>query len=73
MTSADDVMSQLNLTHVTDRDGGLYSCRAENTVGQTTHSEQIRVFGNIQWKYIKFVPLSEKVSYEIQCFQNILL
>ncbi|XP_023349612.1 Down syndrome cell adhesion molecule-like protein 1 [Eurytemora carolleeae] len=67
VTSADDVMSQLNLTHVTDRDGGLYSCRAENTAGQTSHSEQIRVFGP---PYIRDVgPVSgvEGSQLRVQC------
>jgi hypothetical protein len=45
VTSYDDVMSQLNLTRVTERDGGHYSCHAENKAGSVSHAAEMRVFG----------------------------
>jgi Immunoglobulin I-set domain len=53
VTSYDDVISQLNVSHVTDRDGGHYSCLAENKAGSITHTAEMRVFGN---QFLRIVP-----------------
>jgi hypothetical protein len=45
VTSYDDVISQLNVSHVTERDGGHYSCLAENKAGSVSHTAEMRVFG----------------------------
>ena len=45
MTMEDNVISYLNLTEVTHRDGGTYACSASNNAGTVTHEEEIRVFG----------------------------
>ena len=47
VTSHDDVHSQLNLTRLTDRDGGHYTCQATNKAGTTSHTQHIRIFGKL--------------------------
>ena len=45
VTSLDDVESTLNLTTLTERDGGHYSCVAANKAGTSHHTQHIRIFG----------------------------
>ena len=59
VTSLDDVESTLNLTSLTERDGGRYSCLASNKAGTSTHTQHIRIFGKGARK--KTCILSRKV------------
>jgi hypothetical protein len=38
-------MSHLNLTSVSNEDGGIFSCEAVNDVGRIKHSSVIQVYG----------------------------
>ncbi len=61
VTSFDDVISQLNLTHVTEQDGGHYSCLAENKAGSVSHAAEMRVFGEC----FTWVELFSQSSYKL--------
>jgi len=45
VTADDSVLSFLNLTEVTNRDGGRYMCKASNSAGSVDHTEEIIVQG----------------------------
>lgn len=45
-----DVISHLNITHVRPEDGGLYKCKASNSMGSTEYSNRLNVYG--EWKEI---------------------
>jgi hypothetical protein len=40
-----DVISHLNISHVRTEDGGLYKCRASNSIGEVWHMARLNVFG----------------------------
>ncbi|XP_073816744.1 Down syndrome cell adhesion molecule 3 isoform X3 [Musca autumnalis] len=40
-----DVISHLNISHVRPDDGGLYKCKATNTMGSVEHSARLNVYG----------------------------
>ncbi|XP_042208403.1 hemicentin-1-like [Homarus americanus] len=40
-----EVVSQVNLSSVTGREGGLYTCTASNTQGSVAHSARLNVYG----------------------------
>ncbi|XP_042226508.1 Down syndrome cell adhesion molecule-like protein Dscam2 isoform X2 [Homarus americanus] len=40
-----EVVSQVNLSSVTGREGGLYTCTASNTHGSVSHSARLNVYG----------------------------
>ncbi|XP_044257604.1 Down syndrome cell adhesion molecule-like protein Dscam2 isoform X1 [Tribolium madens] len=40
-----DVISHLNISNVRVEDGGLYSCRALNSLGSTEHSARLNIYG----------------------------
>lgn len=42
---AGDVVSHLNITNVAVEDGGLYTCRAINSLGSVEHSARLNVYG----------------------------
>ncbi|KAK4299474.1 hypothetical protein Pmani_028258 [Petrolisthes manimaculis] len=44
-TALGEVVSHVNLSDVTVRDGGTYTCTAHNTHGSTSHSAPLNVYG----------------------------
>ena len=40
-----DVISHVNVSHVTVEDGGEYTCTAENRAGRSWHSARLNVYG----------------------------
>lgn len=40
-----DVISHVNISHVTVEDGGEYRCVAENRAGQAHHAARLNVYG----------------------------
>nr|XP_053635391.1 cell adhesion molecule Dscam2-like [Cherax quadricarinatus] len=44
-TEIEEVVSQVNLSSVTVRDGGSYTCTAHNTAGSVAHSTRLNVYG----------------------------
>ncbi|XP_042230764.1 Down syndrome cell adhesion molecule-like protein Dscam2 isoform X2 [Homarus americanus] len=44
-TALGEVVSQVNLSSVTGREGGLYTCTASNTHGSLAHSARLNVYG----------------------------
>ena len=45
MTVHGDVISHVNISHVTVEDGGEYRCVAENRAGQAHHAARLNVYG----------------------------
>lgn len=45
VTLQDDVVSHLNISRVTEQDGGEYACVASNTAGKATHAARVNVYG----------------------------
>ncbi|GBP58816.1 Down syndrome cell adhesion molecule-like protein Dscam2 [Eumeta japonica] len=41
----DDVVSHLNISRVTEQDGGEYACTATNSAGRVTHAARVNVYG----------------------------
>ncbi|CAG7817495.1 unnamed protein product, partial [Allacma fusca] len=41
-----DVITHLNLSHVTAQDGGEYTCQGKNSLGQVSHQAWLNVYGN---------------------------
>ncbi|XP_052750184.1 cell adhesion molecule Dscam2 isoform X2 [Galleria mellonella] len=44
-TKANDVISYLNISAVTSDDGGLYTCRAANSLGEVAHTSRLNIYG----------------------------
>ncbi|XP_069954396.1 cell adhesion molecule Dscam2 [Cherax quadricarinatus] len=44
-TELGEVVSQVNLSSVTVRDGGSYACTAHNTAGSVSHTARLNVYG----------------------------
>ncbi|XP_059046951.1 cell adhesion molecule Dscam2-like [Achroia grisella] len=44
-TKANDVVSYLNISAVTSDDGGLYTCRAANSLGEVAHTSRLNIYG----------------------------
>ncbi|XP_037873453.1 cell adhesion molecule Dscam2 isoform X2 [Bombyx mori] len=53
VTLQDDVVSHLNISRVTEQDGGEYACVASNTAGKTSHAARVNVYG---LPYIREMP-----------------
>ncbi|CAG9795734.1 unnamed protein product [Diatraea saccharalis] len=53
VTLQDDVVSHLNISRVTEQDGGEYACVASNTAGKAFHSARVNVYG---LPYIREMP-----------------
>ncbi|CAG9123879.1 unnamed protein product [Plutella xylostella] len=45
VTLQDDVVSHLNISRVTEQDGGEYACVATNTAGRALHAARVNVYG----------------------------
>ena len=60
-----DVITHLNLTHVTAQDGGEYTCTGKNSLGQVSHSAWLNVYGNPVAKSPKNITA---VAGETLCF-----
>ena len=46
-----DVISHVNISHVTVEDGGEYTCTAENRAGRSWHSARLNVYGKaVVWE-----------------------
>lgn len=43
-----DVISHVNISHVTVEDGGEYTCTAENRAGRSWHSARLNVYGKVK-------------------------
>ncbi|XP_041974799.1 Down syndrome cell adhesion molecule-like protein Dscam2 isoform X2 [Aricia agestis] len=44
-TKSNDVVSYLNITAVRAEDGGLYTCRAANSLGDVAHTSRLNIYG----------------------------
>ncbi|KAL4705617.1 hypothetical protein ACJJTC_018739 [Scirpophaga incertulas] len=44
-TKTNDVVSYLNISAVRSEDGGLYTCRAANSLGEITHTSRLNIYG----------------------------
>ncbi|XP_028160475.1 Down syndrome cell adhesion molecule homolog [Ostrinia furnacalis] len=44
-TKATDVVSYLNISAVRSEDGGLYTCRAANSLGEAAHTSRLNIYG----------------------------
>lgn len=53
VTLQDDVVSHLNVSRVTEQDGGEYACVASNTAGTALHAARVNVYG---LPYIREMP-----------------
>ncbi|CAH4030501.1 unnamed protein product [Pieris brassicae] len=53
VTLQDDVVSHLNVSRVTEQDGGEYACVAANTAGKASHAARVNVYG---LPYIREMP-----------------
>lgn len=53
VTLQDDVVSHLNVSRVTEQDGGEYACVASNTAGKALHAARVNVYG---LPYIREMP-----------------
>ncbi|XP_063366960.1 cell adhesion molecule Dscam2 [Cydia amplana] len=45
VTLQDDVVSHLNVSRVTEQDGGEYACVATNSAGKAVHAARVNVYG----------------------------
>ena len=45
LSSSGEVISHLNISSLHSSDGGLYKCRAENSVGRAEHQARVNVYG----------------------------
>lgn len=43
-----DIISHVNISHVTVEDGGEYECIAFNRAGKSSHSARLNIYG--KWK-----------------------
>ncbi|XP_068620593.1 cell adhesion molecule Dscam1 [Battus philenor] len=53
VTLQDDVVSHLNVSRVTEQDGGEYACVASNSAGKASHAARVNVYG---LPYIREMP-----------------
>ncbi|XP_069361354.1 cell adhesion molecule Dscam1 isoform X3 [Maniola hyperantus] len=53
VTLQDDVVSHLNISRVTEQDGGEYACVASNSAGKALHAARVNVYG---LPYIREMP-----------------
>ncbi|XP_049876722.1 Down syndrome cell adhesion molecule-like protein Dscam2 isoform X5 [Pectinophora gossypiella] len=53
VTLQDDVVSHLNISRVTEQDGGEYACVASNSAGKAIHAARVNVYG---LPYIREMP-----------------
>ncbi|XP_073953751.1 Down syndrome cell adhesion molecule 4 isoform X2 [Choristoneura fumiferana] len=53
VTLQDDVVSHLNVSRVTEQDGGEYACVAANSAGKAIHAARVNVYG---LPYIREMP-----------------
>lgn len=53
VTLQDDVVSHLNISRVTEQDGGEYACVAANSAGKALHAARVNVYG---LPYIREMP-----------------
>lgn len=53
VTLQDDVVSHLNVSRVTEQDGGEYACVASNSAGKAVHAARVNVYG---LPYIREMP-----------------
>lgn len=53
VTLQDDVVSHLNISRVTEQDGGEYACVASNSAGRALHAARVNVYG---LPYIREMP-----------------
>lgn len=53
MTLQDDVVSHLNVSRMTEQDGGEYACVASNSAGRAVHAARVNVYG---LPYIREMP-----------------
>ncbi|XP_053609899.1 cell adhesion molecule Dscam1-like isoform X1 [Plodia interpunctella] len=44
-TKTNDVVSYLNISAVRSDDGGLYTCRAANSLGEVSHTSRLNIYG----------------------------
>ncbi|CAH2101996.1 unnamed protein product [Euphydryas editha] len=44
-TKSNEVVSYLNITAVRSEDGGLYTCRAANSLGDISHTSRLNIYG----------------------------
>lgn len=49
ISPAGDVVSYVNISHVTLTDGGDYVCKATNKAGTSEHISRLNVYGNKFW------------------------
>lgn len=45
VTLLGDVVSHVNISHVTVEDGGEYSCISDNRAGKVSHSARLNIYG----------------------------
>ncbi|KAI5735593.1 hypothetical protein M8J77_020362 [Diaphorina citri] len=62
-----DVISHVNISHVTVEDGGEYACVAENRAGTVTHSARLNIYGLPYVRLIPKVTAIDGESLSIKC------